>query len=562
MNDHDKSQDTAQQNEYGRELAALLSLLETVDRQITPEHVAQRFRELIDDIGDDGPCAEVALIDRLVAMRDSKHPVDPDLMCTPAEWDAFRQWARRGEFDERFGVAIESSLEGSSLEGACAPSAPAPSTGSPTFLLNAAAREADKAKADARRCAEEMQDLAPERAARIEAKARERAARIEAKARERAARIEAKAREKAERILNEARRAATGVEATARAEDLGCAWQVRGTTEEQGRQLESRPTTAVEHQRQELAPEDPDLLWVGTDLGELHMAQIKSASLRQNYDTCVAIALRYLREASAPCANLSVAFEGATDREWSYRALSRIVHSRADQSPTLLQWAAHGAATPARDSGYRLVFARNLMESLTVQEVQAACDANARLRLLVLGVCQSAVGEGRPGTVLAWPPARRPSRERTAREVMVPVGSVTALTPDTTVHEALEQILLSGIQALPVHDGAEVARVVTLADLARRIYGSRGVPSIERIETLIRPAAAVAMDASGPAVRNAMAHGGTGMVIVTGPDGETAGYITAESLLAGEPSTAPASHGPARFQVPLLVPPSVSLVKA
>jgi len=538
MNDHDKSQDTAQQNEYGRELAALLSLLETVDRQITPEHVAQRFRELIDDIGDDGPCAEVALIDRLVAMRDSKHPVDPDLMCTPAEWDAFRQWARRGEFDERFGVAIESSLEGSSLEGACAPSAPAPSTGSPTFLLNAAAREADKAKADARRCAEEMPDLAQERAARIEADARERA----------------------ERILNEARRAATGIEATARAEDLGCAWQVRGTTEEQGRQLESRPTSAVEYQRQELAPEAPDFLWMY--LGELHTAQIKTAGLRQNYDTYMAIVLRSLREASAPCANLSVAFEGATDREWSYRALSRIVHSRADQSPALLQWTAHGAATPARDSGYRLVFARNPMESLTVQEVQAACDANARLRLLVLDACQSAVGEGRPGTVLAWPPARRPSRERTAREVMVPVGSVTALTPDTTVHEALEQILLSGIQALPVHDGAEVARVVTLADLARRIYGSRGVPSIERIETLIRPAAAVAMDASGPAVRNAMAHGGTGMVIVTGPGGETVGYITAESLLAGEPSTAPASHGPARFQVPLLVPPSVSLVKA
>ena len=63
MNDHDKSHDTAQENEYGRELAALLSLLETVDRQITPEHVAKRFRELIDDIGNDGPRGEVALIE-------------------------------------------------------------------------------------------------------------------------------------------------------------------------------------------------------------------------------------------------------------------------------------------------------------------------------------------------------------------------------------------------------------------------------------------------------------------------------------------------------------------
>jgi hypothetical protein len=61
--------------------------------------------------------------------------------------------------------------------------------------------------------------------------------------------------------------------------------------------------------------------------------------------------------------------------------------------------------------------------------------------------------------------------------------------------------------------------------------------------------------------RNAMAHGGTGMVIVTGLSGETAGYITAESLLAAGPSTALASHGPSRFQVPSLVP-GVSLVKA
>ena len=35
---------------YARELAALLNLLETVDRDITPEHVAQRFRELLDEM--------------------------------------------------------------------------------------------------------------------------------------------------------------------------------------------------------------------------------------------------------------------------------------------------------------------------------------------------------------------------------------------------------------------------------------------------------------------------------------------------------------------------------
>ena len=68
VNDHDKSQDAAQPSEYARELARLPSLLEAVDRQITPEHVAQRFHELLDEIGDDGPPVPWALIDRVVAM--------------------------------------------------------------------------------------------------------------------------------------------------------------------------------------------------------------------------------------------------------------------------------------------------------------------------------------------------------------------------------------------------------------------------------------------------------------------------------------------------------------
>jgi DNA-binding transcriptional MerR regulator len=47
--------DTRSQNdvaEIDNELIDQLGLLETVDRRITPEHVAQRFRELLDDLGD------------------------------------------------------------------------------------------------------------------------------------------------------------------------------------------------------------------------------------------------------------------------------------------------------------------------------------------------------------------------------------------------------------------------------------------------------------------------------------------------------------------------------
>lgn len=62
MNDHDKPQnDPAQPDERARELIEQLNLLEAVDQRITPEHVAQRFHDLLrsaappapgDDVGE------------------------------------------------------------------------------------------------------------------------------------------------------------------------------------------------------------------------------------------------------------------------------------------------------------------------------------------------------------------------------------------------------------------------------------------------------------------------------------------------------------------------------
>ena len=61
MNDYGKPQnDMAEQNEQAHELNEQLSLLEAVDRRITPEHVARRFRELLADIADDGLPAPAA----------------------------------------------------------------------------------------------------------------------------------------------------------------------------------------------------------------------------------------------------------------------------------------------------------------------------------------------------------------------------------------------------------------------------------------------------------------------------------------------------------------------
>jgi hypothetical protein len=56
--------------------------------------------------GNGGACVEVAVFpgseegsDRVIAVRDSKHPDGPALIFTPAEWEAFTAGARDGEFD-------------------------------------------------------------------------------------------------------------------------------------------------------------------------------------------------------------------------------------------------------------------------------------------------------------------------------------------------------------------------------------------------------------------------------------------------------------------------------
>jgi hypothetical protein len=46
-----------------------------------------------------GQCVEVARLDRAVAVRDSKDPAGPVLTFTSAEWAAFIDGAKDGEFD-------------------------------------------------------------------------------------------------------------------------------------------------------------------------------------------------------------------------------------------------------------------------------------------------------------------------------------------------------------------------------------------------------------------------------------------------------------------------------
>lgn len=46
-----------------------------------------------------GNCVEVAILDREVAVRDTKDRSGPVLLFTPADWDSFVAGAKNGEFD-------------------------------------------------------------------------------------------------------------------------------------------------------------------------------------------------------------------------------------------------------------------------------------------------------------------------------------------------------------------------------------------------------------------------------------------------------------------------------
>lgn len=47
----------------------------------------------------DGSCVEVAFVDSLIAVRDSKNPEGPKLIFTKKEWRAFLSGAKASEFD-------------------------------------------------------------------------------------------------------------------------------------------------------------------------------------------------------------------------------------------------------------------------------------------------------------------------------------------------------------------------------------------------------------------------------------------------------------------------------
>jgi DNA-binding transcriptional MerR regulator len=74
VNDQGKSQNDIAESD--RQARGMIDKLEAVDRRITPGHVARRFRELLDDIGDGAPNSAAAG-DDAVASRSDTGPARP-----------------------------------------------------------------------------------------------------------------------------------------------------------------------------------------------------------------------------------------------------------------------------------------------------------------------------------------------------------------------------------------------------------------------------------------------------------------------------------------------------
>ena len=135
---------------------------------------------------------------------------------------------------------------------------------------------------------------------------------------------------------------------------------------------------------------------------------------------------------------------------------------------------------------------------------------------------------------------------------MLPSSEVPACRPDTTVAQALELLVQSGTQALPVCEMTRVTGIVTLADLARHISDHQGVPSAtETVRALMRPATIVPAGTPLSAIAKAIAD--DGIIVVSGSGDQPDGYLTAESLLTQAPPGT-STHPVAPDQPPLLIP--------
>ena len=119
------------------------------------------------------------------------------------------------------------------------------------------------------------------------------------------------------------------------------------------------------------------------------------------------------------------------------------------------------------------------------------------------------------------------------REVMVPRTDVVFIERDKTLRQALSLALRSGFSRIPViGDGTDdVVGVAYLKDIVRRTYVHREGESVEKVESVMRPAVFVPESKPVDELLREMQAQQTHVAIVVDEYGGTAGLVTIEDVL-------------------------------
>jgi CBS domain containing-hemolysin-like protein len=119
------------------------------------------------------------------------------------------------------------------------------------------------------------------------------------------------------------------------------------------------------------------------------------------------------------------------------------------------------------------------------------------------------------------------------REVMVPRTDVVFIERDKTLRQALSLALRSGFSRIPViGDGTDdVLGVAYLKDLVRRTYVHRDGESVEKVDSVMRPAIFVPESKPVDELLREMQTQQTHVAIVVDEYGGTAGLVTIEDVL-------------------------------
>ena len=119
------------------------------------------------------------------------------------------------------------------------------------------------------------------------------------------------------------------------------------------------------------------------------------------------------------------------------------------------------------------------------------------------------------------------------REVMVPRTDVVFIERDKTLRQALSLALRSGFSRIPViGEGTDdVLGVAYLKDIVRRTYVHREGESVEKVESVMRPAIFVPESKPVDELLREMQAQQTHIAIVVDEYGGTAGLVTIEDVL-------------------------------